>query len=69
MIVNPDIMRRDTVQLIKQIDAQIEVVTREARDLKIKPEHLRDSKGGWVMNELLLAKAMAYNTLVTLQAR
>jgi hypothetical protein len=69
VIVNPDIMRRDTVQLIQQIDAQIKVVTQEAREMKIKPENLRDSTGGWVMNELLLAKAMAYNTLVTLQVR
>lgn len=69
MIVNPDIMRRDTVQLIKQIDAQIEMVALEAREMKIKPEQLRDYQGGWVMNELLLAKAMAYNTLVTLQAQ
>jgi hypothetical protein len=69
VIVNPDIMRRDTVQLIQQIDAQIKVVTQEAREMKIKPEQMRDHKGGWVMNELLLAKAMAYNTLVTLQVR
>lgn len=67
MIINNDILRRDTLTLIKQIDAQIDVATVEAAKLGIKPESLRDSAGGWVMNPLLLAKAMAYSTLVTLQ--
>jgi len=69
MIINPDILRRDTIQLIKQIDAQINEVKEEAQQIGIPPEKLRDSSGNWVMSPLLLAKTMAYSTLVTLQAK
>ena len=69
MIINPDILRRDTIQLIKQIDAQINEVKEEAQQIGIPPEKLRDSSGNWVMSPLLLAKTMAYSTLVTLQTK
>lgn len=69
MIINPDILRRDTVQLITQIDAQINEVKAEAQQLDIPPEKLRDANGNWVMSPLLLAKTMAYATLVQLQTK
>lgn len=67
MIINEDILRRDTVQLIKQIDEQIAEVTRHAQLAGIPPHRLRDANGGWVMIPLVQAKAQAYNTLVILQ--
>lgn len=69
MIVNPDILRRDTIQLINQIDAQINEVKEEAQQMGIPPEKMRDSNDNWVMSPLLLAKAQAYATLVQLQVK
>jgi len=69
MIISPDILRRDTIALIKQIETQIEEVTREAMLARIDPSKMRDSSGNWVMIPLLLAKAQAYSTLVLLQQK
>lgn len=69
MIINEDILRRDTVQLLNQINVQIDEVTKVARQLGIEPAQLRDEKGNWPLTPLLLAKAQAYSTLVTLQTR
>ena len=69
MIINDDIMRRDTVQLLKQIDEQIEEVKRVAKEMGIEPHKLRDSNNNWVMIPLLLAKSQAYSMLVQLQTK
>lgn len=69
MNVSPDILRRETVQLIRQIDAQIEEVKAESIRRGTVPSALRDSTGNWVLSPLLLAKAQAYNTLVLLQTK
>jgi hypothetical protein len=69
MIINRDILRRDTIKLIKQIDAQIAEVQEEATRMGIPPEKLRDTNNNWVMSPLLLAKAQAYSSLVLLQAK
>jgi hypothetical protein len=69
MIINEDILRRDTVQLIKEIDAQIEEVTHHANIAGIQRHKLRDANGSWVMIPLLQAKAQAYGTLVQLQVK
>jgi hypothetical protein len=68
MIITPDILRRDTIQLLKQIDLQINQVQREAARVGVEPHQLRESpNGSWSMTPLLLAKAQAYATLVQLQ--
>lgn len=67
MIINADILRRDTLALLRQIETQIEEVKKEAQSMGIPPETLRDSSGGWAMSPLLLARAMTYSTLVQLQ--
>jgi len=54
MIVNADILRKETIKLIQEIDSQIEWVYKESHD----PTELIP---------LLQAKATAYNTLVLLQ--
>jgi hypothetical protein len=69
MIITPDILRRDTIALLKQIDLQIAQVQREATRLGIEPHQLRESDGSWSMTPLLLAKAQAYGTLVLLQTK
>ena len=69
MIINDDILRRDTIQLLKQIDQQIEEVNRQALELGIPGYQLRDGKGNWMMSPLLLAKAQAYNSLILLQTQ
>jgi hypothetical protein len=69
VIVNPDILRRDTIKLLTQIDKQIEEVTKEARNMGISPEKMRDASGNWVMIPLLMAKTQIYSTLVQLQVK
>lgn len=69
MIITPDILRRDTIALLKQIDLQIVQVQREATRLGIEPHQLRDSNNNWPMVPLLQAKAQAYGTLVLLQTK
>lgn len=68
MIITQDILRRDTVQLLKQIDQQIAEVNRQATQIGIEGYQLRESNGSWSMAPLLLAKAQAYATLVQLQS-
>lgn len=69
MIINEDILRREAVQLLRQIDQQIEEVKREAASLGIAPHLLRDSRGNWAMIPLLLAKTQAYSMLIQLQTQ
>ena len=67
MIINDDILRRDTIALLKQIDMQIQEIEREAKRMGIPSYKLRDTSGNWVMSPLLLAKAQAYAMLIQLQ--
>lgn len=69
MIINDDILRRDTIKLLKEIDMQIDEVTRHAAQIHMEAYQLRDADGNWVMIPLLLAKTQAYATLVTLQKK
>lgn len=69
MNVSPDILRRDTVQLIREIDKQIDEIKDTAKEIAVEPHKLRDGNANWVMPPLLLAKAQAYNTLVMLQTK
>lgn len=66
MRVNVDILRRDTVQLLRDIDAQINEIKAEADKLGIPARKLRDANNNWVMSPLLLAKVQALSTLVEL---
>ena len=66
MNVNPNILRRETVSLIQDIDKQIEEVRQLAKRMNTEPHKLR-VQDGWAMTPLLLAKATAYSTLVHLQ--
>lgn len=67
MIINADILRRDTLAQLKSIDAMIDDLTRRAGKLGVTPETMRDANGGYFMAPLMLAKVTAYSTLANLQ--
>ena len=69
MIINDDLLRREAVQLIRQIDQQIEEVRRQAAARGLAPHVLRDEHGNWVMIPLLLAKTQAYAMLIQVQKK
>jgi hypothetical protein len=69
MVINHDILRRDTLRLMTQIAAQIDEVEKEAKKRGLQSTQLKDFNDNWVMSPLLLAKAQAYNTLVMLQTQ
>jgi hypothetical protein len=65
-VTSPDMLRRDTVALLKEIEAQIDSVKETAQTMGIPPEKLQDTNGNWVMSPLLLAKVQALAILVQL---
>lgn len=69
MIISEDILRRDTIRLLKQIDQQIEEVNQAAEKIGIQGYQLYDSAGNWAMIPLLLAKTQVYAILVQLQSK
>lgn len=66
MIVSPDILRRETISLMTQLDDLIREVKKAAFEKDIPPEQLRDDQGNWVMIPLLAAKVNAISTLAQL---
>lgn len=69
MIISPDSLRKDVVQLINQINTQIDQVTKASFAMNCEPYELRDTSGNWALTPLLLAKTQAYAILVQLQAK
>lgn len=67
MNISVDVLRKDTIALIKRIDMQIIAVEARAKEMGIDPHLMQDTQGYWPMIPLLAAKAQAYNTLVLLQ--
>lgn len=63
MNVSPNELRRQTVQVLNQIDKQIKVIETEAAVRNVSPATLRDERGNYVISPLLLAKAQCLNTL------
>jgi hypothetical protein len=68
MIYNVNEIRKDTIALIKRIDAQIAAVEARGKEMGIDPHLMQDTQGYWPIIPLLAAKATAYNTLVMLQS-
>jgi hypothetical protein len=50
--------------LLEMINKQIEAVKKESVKRRASPFEMRDSSGGWVLTNLLLAKAMTMGSLV-----
>lgn len=69
MDISTNVLRKDTVALIRQIETQIDEVSKAAFALNCDPHEVRDSTGAWSLAPLLHAKAVAYNTLVLLQGK
>lgn len=69
MFINSEILRRETIQLVREIEEQIQEVKDEAHGMGIPTKKLRDGDNNWVMIPLLQAKAQAYSTLVLLQVK
>ncbi len=66
MIVSPDILRKELLSLMAQIDEQLVEVERTAETFGVKPTQVRDGTGNWVMIPLLVAKVTALSTLTQL---
>lgn len=69
MIINDDILRREMIQLLKQVNCQIEEVNRHADQAGIQGYQLRDANGNWVMAPLLLAKTQVLAAIIQLQTK
>lgn len=68
MNVSPDFLRKETVALIREIENELESITKflnEAHDLTSRPDFFTPFLVR--RSSLLAAKATAYNTLVLLQ--
>lgn len=66
MDVSPNALRKETVQVLKQVDDQIRDVHSIADQRGIHPAQLRDEHGNWPMIPLLLAKSQCLQTLTML---
>lgn len=69
MNVSPDALRKETVQLLKQVNAQIEELNKMAEQMSVPPEKVHDHNGGWALTPLLMAKAQCLHTLVLLNEK
>lgn len=69
MIINVDSLRKDTVALIREIDAEIEKIkAQEAKEADRLGARREPDPNQLRLATLLQGKATAYNTLVMLQA-
>ena len=66
MIISPDILRKELLSLLTQIDLQIARLDEEAKMINLLPEQLRDYNGDWVMIPLWSAKSNVLSALVQL---
>jgi hypothetical protein len=66
MNVNPDALRKEVIQTLREVEASISVAKQDAKDLDIQAEKLRDHWGTLVMPQLLLAKAQCLDSLIRL---
>lgn len=66
MDVSPNALRKETVAVLNQVDAQIKEVQADAAILMRRPEQIRDQNGNWPMIQLLLAKSQCLATLTEL---
>lgn len=69
MIVNQDLLRKETVALLSQVNRMIDEVKQEAEQRGTSPEKMRDMNGTFVMTALLQVKAQAISALVELNKK
>lgn len=66
MNVNPDALRKETVQALRVIDGEVLRHETEARRADVSPFDLRDVSGNAPYVSLITAKLVALNTLALL---
>jgi hypothetical protein len=66
MITSPDLLRKETVASLSNINSMIKDLEDRAERIGTSPYRMRDSNGALELAPLLLAKIMAVNTLVHL---
>lgn len=69
MNVSPNELRKETVQVLKQVDEQIAQIKKYANQVGVFPAEVRDASGGWSMSPLLAAKAQCLHTLTLLNEK
>lgn len=66
MDVSPNALRKETVQLLAQINTQIATVKLVAKERGVEPHQIMDPSGQYLLSPLLLAKAQCLHTLTLL---
>lgn len=66
MIVSPDALRKQTVQIVRLLDEEIELYHGKAQRSGMSPFRISNDEGQYKYGELLTAKLSALNTLVLL---
>jgi hypothetical protein len=69
MEVSPNALRKETVQLLNQINKQIEEVETLAASRDRAPSQMVDQYGSYLMSPLLLAKSQCIHTLTLLSGQ
>jgi hypothetical protein len=68
-VVNKMELGRELFKTIAQINEQIEVVSKSAEELNVKPYNLLDDRGNFVLSPLLAAKAQCLHALALINQR
>lgn len=66
MDISPNALRKETAATLRQVEATIGSITREANANGIEPTSLKYADGTWPIIPLLLAKAQCIQTLTML---
>lgn len=67
MEISKDILRKEMISLLTEIDLQMGELERIAERRGVIPQHIRDDNGSWPMIALLAAKVQAVSTLAQLR--
>lgn len=68
MNVSPNELRKETVGVLNQVNAQIQEIEKVAEIKGVSPHHMVDQYGAYLLSPLLVAKAQCLNTLTLLNA-
>jgi hypothetical protein len=66
MNVSPNELRKETVGVLNQVNAQIQEIEKNAEARGVSPHHMVDSYGAYQLSPLLMAKSQCLNTLTLL---
>lgn len=66
MEVSPNVLRRETLQLLNRVNAEIAKFEEESEKLSLSPFQVQDPYGNVLYASLVTSKIMALNTLALL---